>query len=62
MIQVKTFILRSHNELHHEKLDNQINTFLIENDVKVIDIKYSSSITGEGACHMSAMLIFDEQK
>ena len=42
MIKVKTFVTNSFNPLHHEKLDNSINKFLEENDIEVIDIKYST--------------------
>ena len=42
MIKVKTFVTNSFNPLHHEKLDNSINKFLEENDIEVVDIKYST--------------------
>ena len=42
MTKVKTFVTNSFNPLHHEKLDNSINKFLEENDIEVIDIKYST--------------------
>jgi hypothetical protein len=43
MIKVKTFITNSYNPVHHDRLDNSINKFLEENDVEVVDIKYSTS-------------------
>ena len=42
MTKVKTFVTNSFNPLHHEKLDNLINKFLEENDIEVVDIKYST--------------------
>lgn len=61
MIQVKTFIVGgSNNPLHHERLDAAINRFLSENDVEVIDIKYSicaAPNNGNGWIP-SAMLIY----
>ena len=42
MIKVKTFVTNSYNPLHHDRLDNSINKFLEENDVEVVDIKYST--------------------
>ena len=43
MVKVKTFTMGSnHNILKHEILDNQINKFLSENDVEVVDVKYST--------------------
>ena len=42
MTKVKTFVTNSFNPLHHEKLDNSINKFLEENDIEVVDIKYST--------------------
>ena len=39
MVKVKTFTMGSnHNILKHEILDNQINKFLSENDVEVVDV------------------------
>lgn len=64
MIQVKTFIIgNSHNPLHHGRLDNQINKFIKENDIEVIDIKYSTSAITNGMEFQwipSAMLIYKE--
>ena len=42
MTKVKTFVTNSYNPAHHDRLDNSINKFLEENDVEVIDIKYST--------------------
>ena len=64
MIQVKTFIIgNSHNPIHHDRLDDKINKFISENDIEVIDIKYSTSAitTGMGFQWIpSAMLIYKE--
>lgn len=65
MIKVKTFIINSNNPLHHERLDNAINHFLEENEVEVIDIKYSTSVAHNGygiAWVPSALLIYKEIK
>lgn len=43
MTKVKTFVTNSYNPAHHDRLDNSINKFLEENDVEVVDIKYSTS-------------------
>ena len=46
MIKVKTFVIKnSNNPLHHERLDGVINNFLAENDIEVVDIKYSTAMT-----------------
>ena len=63
MIQVKTFVIKnSDNPAHHERLDGMINTFLAENDIEVIDIKYSTAMaptsTGGYFWKPSAMLIY----
>ena len=61
MIKVKTFVPNSYNPLHHERLDDRINKFLLENDVEVIDIKYSTCCEHNGQCISwipSAMLIY----
>lgn len=62
MIQVKTFVIpSSSNILHHEKLERQINSFLVENDIEVIDIKYSTCSSWNGTGNIwspSAMLIY----
>ena len=64
MIQVKTFVIEnSNNPLHHERLDGIINKFLAENDIEVIDIKYSTAMAMEqtrAAIHWkpSALLIY----
>lgn len=57
MIKVKTFVMNSGNQLHHERLDNAINNFITENEVEIIDIKYSTSISNN-YCLISAMLIY----
>lgn len=60
-IKVKTFVMNSYNPLHHERLDICINKFLVENDVEVIDIKYSTCCHGDngrGTWIPSAMLIY----
>lgn len=60
MIKVKTFIMNSCNRLHHERLDNAINDFIAENNVEVVDIKYSTSLD-QGSWIPSAMLIYKER-
>ena len=63
MIKVKTFTMGSMNPLHHERLDCQINKFLEENTVEVIDIKYSTCccLNCNGISWLpSAMLIYKE--
>lgn len=60
MTRVKTFIMNSGNHLHHERLERVINHFLEENDVEVIDIKYSTAINSDnGYCVFSAMMIYN---
>ena len=66
MVKVKTFTMGSnHNILKHEILDNQINKFLSENDVEVVDVKFSTCAyanqMGGGAWMASAMLIYKEK-
>ncbi len=63
MIKVKTFFISNSFAISaHERLDNKINTFLIENDVDVVDIKYSVAATsgsnGGVSVIPSAMLIY----
>lgn len=60
MIKVKTFFINSTNYLHHERLDKSINAFLAENDVEVVDVKYSVAIGGDNGqfVYPSAMLIY----
>ena len=43
MTQIKIFINSNHEANAHEKLEKQVNDFLVENDGKIIvkDIKYS---------------------
>ena len=67
MIKVKTFIIKnSSNPLHHSRLDNQINDFIAKNNVEVIDIKYSTSVSANanGGVNWipSAMLIYNAKK
>ena len=62
MLKVKTFVMNSGNQAHHERLTDAINNFIEENEIKeVIDIKYSTSISGDANrfyCLLSAMLIY----
>lgn len=63
MIKVKTFVLKkSGNPYDHEHLDGAINTFLAENDIEIVDIKYSTAMaqTDQGgyAWKPSAMIIY----
>lgn len=66
MIKVKTFVMNSGNQLHHERLDTAINKFIEENEItEVVDIKYSTSMSGDANkfyCLLSAMLIYREGK
>lgn len=64
MVQVKTFVMNSNNPLHHERLDKLINNFIKENDIDVIDIKYSTAaVSGANGVTWipSAMLIYKEK-
>lgn len=60
MIKIKTFFINSTNILHHDRLDKSINAFLDENDVEVVDVKYSVAIGGDNGQYVypSAMLIY----
>ena len=61
MIKVKTFVPRSTNPIHHQKLDDAINQYIADNAIDVIDIKYSASFcsdSGRGSFLHSAMLIY----
>ena len=62
MIKVKTFITNSYNPVHHDRLDNSSNKFLEENDVEVVDVKYSTSCCADSMGRFqwipSAMLIY----
>ena len=55
----------SMNPLHHDRLDNCINKWLEENDVEVVDIKYSTCggvNSRDGVSWVpSAMLIYKEK-
>ena len=65
MAKVKTFVTNSFNPLHHEKLDNSINKFLEENDIEVVDIKYSTCCCTDSVGRFqwmpTAMLIYKEK-
>ena len=60
MIKVKTFFNNSKNYHHYDRLDESINSFLAENDVEVVDVKYSVAIGGSSGqdAYQSAMLIY----
>lgn len=66
MLKVKTFVMNSGNQLHHERLDAAINNFIAENGIKeVVDIKYSTAMSGDADnfyCLLSAMLIYREDE
>ena len=66
MIKVKTFVTNSYNPLHHERLDAQINKFIEENEVEVVDVKYSTSCctdtTGKIQWIPTAKLIYKKNK
>lgn len=62
MIKVKTFVMNSGNPLHHDRLENMINKFLAENEVEVIDIKYSTTVLNGNYWLPSAMLIYKVSK
>jgi hypothetical protein len=62
MTKVKVFVVKQGLPHSHEKLEFQINQFLAENDIEVVDIKYStcscSDTRGGGIWTPSAMLIY----
>ena len=63
MIKVKTFVIKnSNNPHHHERLDGVINNFLAENDIEVVDIKYSTAMAPDAQggffWEPSAMIIY----
>ncbi len=66
-IKVKTFIIKS-GAANTDRLDRWINNFIAENNIEVIDIKYSTAIFGgsQGASLSnwvpSAMLIYRERE
>ena len=65
MIKVKTFTMNSCNVLHHERLDKVINNWLEENDVEVVDIKYSTccyTTTSGGSWIPTALLIYKDKQ
>lgn len=56
-------MMNSNNPLHHQRLDDRINKFIEDNNIQVIDIKYSTSVTFNGHQALwfpSAMLIYKE--
>lgn len=66
MTQVKTFIIKSNNRLQLQMLDDAINSFLSQNDVEVLDIKYASSLAVDSGGKLyydySAMLIYKDNR
>ena len=65
-IKVKTFILKS-RAADTDGLDRWINNFIAENNIEVIDIKYSTALFGERGTILSswvssAMLIYRERE
>ena len=63
MIKVKSFVLNTFNTMHHDQLDNAINHFIEENNIEVVDVKYSASLSSdEGRLSFahSALLIYKE--
>lgn len=66
MIKVQTFVTKNHRDTDHNQLRNDINEFLAENDVEVVDIKYStcSCVDAMGKIHWipSALMIYKEKQ
>lgn len=66
MIKVQTFVTNSHNTADHNKLSNGINKFLADNDVEVVDIKYStcSCVDAMGKIHWipTALMIYKDKQ
>ena len=65
-IKVKTFIIKSRG-YGVDHLDKWINNFIAENNIEVIDIKYSTALFGERGTILSsgvpsAMLIYRERE
>lgn len=65
-IKVKTFIIKSRG-YGVDRLDKWINNFIAENNIEVIDIKYSTALFGDGGNILSslvpsAMLIYRERE
>ena len=58
MIKVKTFIVNSGNPLHHSRLDDSINSFIEENKVEVLDVKYSTCYSTQNYFTASALLVY----
>ncbi len=66
MIKVKTFAIRRRwADIDLEGLDNKINNFIAENNIEVVDIKFSTSMADTDERRYSwipcAMLIYKEQ-
>ena len=68
-IKVKTFIIKSREHAANtDRLDSLINNFIAENNIEVIDIKYSTALFegGQGTIRSnwvpSAMLIYRERE
>ena len=57
MIKIKTF----EASVHAKYLDDDINGWLVENDVDVMDIKFSTGWNGRSFV-ASAMLIYKEKR
>jgi hypothetical protein len=67
MTKVRIFTLgNSHNILHHSRLTDSINAWLEQNNVEVVDIKYSTSAyinSMGGECWVpSALLIYKDKE
>ena len=66
MIQVKTFLVKTLNHTHLGFLDENINTFIKENDIEVVDVKYDTCASVDSGGHRlyypSAMLIYKTKK
>lgn len=69
VIKVKTFIIKSREyAANTDRLDSMINNFIAENNIEVIDIKYSTALFGGGQGTIlsswvpSAMLIYQERE
>lgn len=57
MIKVKVI-----DENHEKDLENSINTFIIQNDIKIIDIKFSTTcalFSDEQIYCFSALIIYE---